>query len=120
MRGPSRVDDEPYDEEPLTVRALRDGARIVAMSLVVTGVIGGGYLMIYGRGGAQAQVAAGQPSASTSTSVAQPTSTPSPKPSAGPSFADRVQAALAKLPQGTLSAADRRTALAVYDAAIGL
>jgi len=120
MRGPSRVEDEPYDEESVAVRAVREGARIVVMSLVVTAVIGGGYLMIYGRGGAQAQVAGGQTVTSTGAPAVQPTSTPSPKPAAASSFADQVQAALAKLPQGTLSTTARRMALVAYDTAVGL
>jgi hypothetical protein len=115
MRGPSRVADEPYDEESIAVRALRDGARIVVMSLVVTAVIGGGYLMIYGRG-AQAQVAGGHAAPSIGAPAAQPTSTPS----AAPSFADQVQAAVVKLPKGTLDTTARRTALVAYDTAVGL
>jgi hypothetical protein len=120
MRGPSTVEDELIDEESIAVRVMREGARVVVMSLLVTAVIGGGYLMIYGRGGAVAQVTSGPTGASTGASAGQPAATPSPRPSAAPSFADQVQAALAKLPQGTLSAADRRTALVAYDTAIGL
>jgi hypothetical protein len=120
MRKANAVEDEPYDEESGAVRALREGARIVVMSLIVTAVIGGGYLMVYGRGGALAQVASGQTGKSTNAPATHPTSTPSPTATAAPSFADQVQAALAKLPQGTLDTTARRTALLAYDTAIGL
>ncbi len=103
MREPSRVADEPYDEEPIAVRALREGARIVVMSLVVTAVIGGGYLMIYGRGGAQAQVAGGQTGASTKVQKIRRTTdshAASPTASAAPSFADQVQAAAGEAAPG--------------------
>jgi hypothetical protein len=117
MSGPSTVGDDAYDDESAAVRALREGARIVVMSLIVTAVIGGGYLMIYGRGGAQAQTAAPQAGTSASApTVRQPAASPAPK----PSYADQVQAALAKLPEGTLDASARRAALVAYDKAIGL
>src|SRR5262249_28011359 len=110
-----------YDEESGVVRAMREGARIVVMSLIVTAIIGGGYLMIYGRGGAQAEAMGAQPGASASAPTAQqPTAAPSPTPSAPASFADQVKAALANLPKGTLDSTARRAALVAFDQSIGL
>jgi hypothetical protein len=118
MRG-SNSHDEGYveDEDSAGSRLLREGARVVVLSLVVTSVVGGGYLMMYGRGGAAAQAATGASGTTVSTpAAAQPT----PTPSAAASYADRVKAAVAALPKGTLDTTARRSALLAFDKAIGL
>ncbi|HEX3613037.1 MAG TPA: hypothetical protein VHU88_15225 [Sporichthyaceae bacterium] len=106
--------EHDYEDSGM-VGAARAGARIVVMSLMVTALVAGGYLMINGRGGAAAQVTTPDSSAA----VAPPAPTPTPSAAAKPTFADKVASAIAALPPGSLSSTQKHTALVAYDKALG-
>ena len=101
---------------------VRSGARVVAFSVLVTVVVAGTYLMIFGRGGASAQIVSPGADAGSGALSARPITAPTPtaSPTPSPNYASTVRAARAKLPTGTLTATTRRSALLKYDSAIGL
>jgi|GEM_PF-6303242 len=120
MREPRPLLHDP--DEHTGPGTLRTAARIFGLSVLVSSVVAGGYLLVNGRGTDSAGAATdAAPGVSSAPSARPVSATPAPAaPVATPSFAARVRSAVAKLPAGRLDATARRAALVNYDQQIGL